>query len=109
MVSCVFLPLPKHLKRVQFEQDMRGRDLELRYFRDVDGREVDFVVAEKGRPQMLVECKWDDAESDGSLRYLKQRFPNAAAWQISMVGRKDFQTGEGIRVARALALLKTLV
>ncbi|OGA15737.1 MAG: hypothetical protein A3I63_05065 [Betaproteobacteria bacterium RIFCSPLOWO2_02_FULL_66_14] len=97
------------LKWVHFEQDTRGRDLELRYFRDVDGREVDFVVAEKGRPGLLVECKWDDAEPDRSLRYLKQRFADAEAWQISMVGRKDYQTGEGIRVAPALALLKTLV
>lgn len=58
---------------------------------------------------MLVECEWDDAEPDRSLRYLKRRFPDAAAWQISMTGRKDYQTGEGIRVAPALALLKTLV
>jgi hypothetical protein len=97
------------LKWVHFEQDTRGRDLELRYFRDVDGREVDFVVAEKGRPRLLVECKWDDAEPDRSLRYLKHRFADAEAWQISMFGRKDFQTREGIRVAPALALLKTLV
>ena len=97
------------LKWVHFEQDAGGRDLERRHFRDVDGREVDFVVAEKGRPRLLVECKWDDAEPDRSLRYLKQRFADAEAWQISMVGRKDFQTREGIRVAPALALLKTLV
>ena len=97
------------LKWVHFEQDTRGRDLELRYFRDVEGREVDFVVAEKGRPQMLLECKWDEAEPDRSLRYLKQRFPQAEAWQISATGRKDYQTREGIRVAPALVLLKTLV
>ena len=36
------------LKWVHFEQDARGRDLELRYFRDTDGREVDFVVVEGG-------------------------------------------------------------
>lgn len=53
--------------------------------------------------------QWDDAEPDRSLRYLKQRFADAEAWQISMVGRKDFQTREGIRVAPALALLRTLV
>jgi hypothetical protein len=43
------------------------------------------------------------------LRYLKTRFPEAEAWQLSAVGGKDFQTREGIRVAPALALLKTLV
>ena len=33
--------------------------MELRYFRDVDGREVDFVVVDGRRPTHLVECKWD--------------------------------------------------
>ena len=44
-----------------------------------------------------------------SLRLLKASFPGAEAWQLSAVGRKDYQTREGIRVAPALALLKTLV
>jgi predicted AAA+ superfamily ATPase len=97
------------LKWVHFEQDARGRDLELRYFRDTDGREVDFVVVEARRPLLLVEAKWGDAEADRSLRYLKARFPEADAWQVSAVGRKDFVTPEGIRVAPALELLSTLV
>jgi hypothetical protein len=97
------------LKWVHFEQDARGRDLELRYFRDTDGREVDFVVTEGRRPLVLVEAKWGDVEPDRSLRYLKARFPAADAWQVSAVGRKDFVTPEGIRVAPALALLSTLV
>jgi len=32
------------LKWLHHEQDVQGRDLELRYFRDIDGREVDFAV-----------------------------------------------------------------
>ena len=32
------------LKWVHHEQDTKGRDLELQYFRDTDRREVDFVV-----------------------------------------------------------------
>jgi uncharacterized protein len=43
------------------------------------------------------------------VRYLKARFPQAQAWQLSAVGSKDYQTREGIRVAPALALLRTLV
>ncbi len=97
------------LKWVHFRQDTEGRDLELRYFRDRDGREVDFVVSEGRRPALLVECKWGDAEVERSLRYLKQRFPEADAWQVSAVGRNDYRTPEGIRVAPAVALLRTLV
>ena len=97
------------LKWVHYEQDVEGRDLELRYFRDVDRREVDFVVTEGRRPLLLVECKWDDAEVERGLRYLKVRFPDAQAWQVSAVGRQDYVTPEGIRVAPATALLRGLV
>jgi len=97
------------LKWAHFEQDTKGRDLELRYFRDIDGREVDFVVAEGRRPVLLAECKWSDAPLDRGVRYLKARFPQADAWQISATGIKDYQSPEGVRVAPALRLLERLI
>ena len=97
------------LKWVHHQQDVEGRDLELRYFRDTDAREVDFVVVERRAPVMMVEAKWGDQNVDGGLRYLKTKFPAAPAWQVSAVGRKDFVTPEGIRVAPAPALLSQLV
>jgi hypothetical protein len=97
------------LKWVHHAQDAEGRDLELRYFRDTDGREVDFVVVEKRAPVLLVECKSSDARLEPALRYLKARYPGAAAWQIAAEGSKDYQTSEGIRVAPALTFLRTLV
>ncbi|MFL6195991.1 MAG: ATP-binding protein [Thermoanaerobaculia bacterium] len=97
------------LKWVQYQQDTQGRDLELRYFRDVDGREVDFVVTERRKPLLLVECKWSDADLDRSLRYFKTRFPGAEAWQISATGRNDYVSPEGIRVAPAGVFLAGLV
>lgn len=96
------------LKWVHHEQDTRGRDVELAYFRDTDGREVDFVV-EGRKPVLLVEAKWGDAEADRSLRYLRRRFPSAEAWQLSATGRRDHVTPEGIRVAPVAKLLERLV
>ena len=81
------------LKWVHFEQDARGRDLELRYFRDTDGREADFVVVERRKPLLLVECPISRAE----------------AWQVSATGTKDYLTPEGIRVSPALRLLDRLL
>lgn len=97
------------LKWVHFESDRTGRDLELRYFRDVDGREVDFVVTEDRKPALLIEAKWADAPPDPSLRYMKIRFPKAAAFQISATGTKDYATPEGIRVLPAVKYLRGLV
>ena len=97
------------LKWVHFERDINGRALELRYFRDVDGREVDFVVVEGRQPALIVEAKLADAPLDASLRYLRGKYPKCPAWQIHAAGTKDYQTAEGIRVAPALRLLETLV
>ena len=57
------------LKWVHYVQDCEGRDLELRYFRDVDGREVDFVLTENRKPLLCVECKTSDSPIDRGLRY----------------------------------------
>jgi predicted AAA+ superfamily ATPase len=96
------------LKWVHYQQDTTGRDLDLRYFRDTDGREVDFVVVERRVPLLCVESKWGDAEVDKGLRYLKARFPECEAWQISATGRKDYTSRQGIRVCPAIAFLKGL-
>ena len=97
------------LKWVHFQQDVEGRDIDLRYFRDSDGREVDFVVVERSRPILMVETKWGDQDIDRSLRYLKARFSTTPAWQISAVGLKDYVSPEGIRVAPALRFLSQLI
>jgi hypothetical protein len=97
------------LKWIHHQQDTRGRDVELRYFRDTDGREVDFVVTERRRPLLFVECKQADTEVDKSLRYLKARFPQCDAWQLSAEGGRDASTPEGIRMAPALRFLAGLV
>lgn len=97
------------LKWAHYLQDTAGRDIELRYFRDTDGREVDFVVVERRDPLLMVEVKWGDAEIDKSLKYLKAKFPSCDAWQIHMTGKKDYVSADGIRVAPAITLLGTLI
>jgi hypothetical protein len=97
------------LKWVHFEQDAKGRGLELRYFRDTDGREVDFVVVEGRRPILFVEAKRGDQEVDRGLKYLRARFPRVDAWQLSEMGTKDYVTPDRIRVAPAVTFLRDLV
>ncbi|MFH1378989.1 MAG: DUF4143 domain-containing protein [bacterium] len=97
------------LKWVHYEEDTKGRNIELRYFRNQEGREVDFVIVEDGNPLMFIECKWSDDEVSRTLKYLKGRFPKTDAWQIHAVGTKDYQTVQGIRIGPALHLLKKLV
>lgn len=103
LVACALL------KWVHFQQDTLGEDCELTYFRDTDGREVDFVIVSRKKPMLFIECKWNDAAISPALKYLKLRFPECDAWQISAVGKKDYIGELGIRVCPAGEFLKTLV
>jgi predicted AAA+ superfamily ATPase len=103
LVACALL------KWVHFQQDTQGEDFDVKYFRDVDRREVDFVVVKGKTPIQFLECKWSDGDVSPALRYMKQRFPSCEAWQISAKGVKDFKTQEGIRVCPAHTFLSTLV
>ncbi len=42
--------------------------MELRYFRDIEGREVDFVVPQDGKATLFVECKSADRDVSPALR-----------------------------------------
>jgi len=97
------------LKWVSFQEDSEGRDLELRYFRDIDGREVDFIVTEHRVPILAVECNLDDAAPNRGLRCFKEKFPNCECVQIAKAGARDVRTPEGIRLMPALQFLSGLV
>ena len=72
------------LKWVHHEQDAQGRDVELRYFRDVDGREVDFIIVEEGKPLEVVECKLSDAPVSKAVRYFVERFEGLTGDPVSV-------------------------
>lgn len=103
LVACALL------KWVHFQQDTLGKDINLSFFRDVDRREVDFVITQGTQPQMFIECKWNDAPSSPALKYLKTKFPACEGWQISAIGEKDYMDASGIRLCPAVEFLKKLV
>jgi len=96
------------LKQVHFLQDSQNRDIDLRFFRTVDGHEVDFVVVEDGKPRTLVDVRWDDGPVSRDLAHLRRRFPSAQAFQLSAVGRFDRVGPEGVRVCPASSFLDGL-
>lgn len=96
------------LKWVHFQRDVEGRDLELRYFRDIDGREVDFVVVDGKKPIWAVECKVSARGADRGIAYLKNKFPALEAWQISLEGASPAQTATGIQLVAATEFLSGL-
>lgn len=97
------------LKWVHWQFDHAGRELDLRYFRDVDGREVDFVIVERKAPVLFVEVKLTAGPPTTALRYLHERFPRAEAVQVHLRGGDDRVTADGIRLWTAARFLSTLV
>jgi predicted AAA+ superfamily ATPase len=97
------------LKWCQFREDSSGEDIELRYFRDTTGREVDFVVTLNKKPVLAIEAKYDDTTIHQPLKYFKSRFPDCEAWQLTAVKGREYLSPEGIRVAWAPELLRQMV
>ena len=86
------------LKYCHLSEDRDGHRMELRYLRDIDKREVDFVVIRDGKPQFAVECKTGEKSISAALDYFRQRTPIPQFYQVHM-GTKDFLHGStGIRV-----------
>jgi len=75
--------------------------MDLRYFRDVDRREVDFVILKDGQPTHFIECKKAGRVINSALRYLKRRFPDVKTAQISLDKDLDLVTKDDIRLCSA--------
>ena len=97
------------LKWVHYRQDAEGLDLDLQFFRDTDGREVDFIVTDRRQPVLAVECKWSQSSPDRRLRYWKKRFPECESWMVTAREGREFVTADGIRVCHALRFLSRLI
>ncbi len=77
--------------------------------RDIDRREVDFVIMEDGKPLQFIECKTSRRSRGRSLKYLKERFPQAEALQIDLTGKDDVLDKDNIRLLPAIKFLAQLV
>lgn len=97
------------LQRVHYLQDTQGREIDLVYFRDTEQREVDFVVTENKKPKLFIECKMTETSVSPHLRFLKKKFSEVPAYQLTHHSKKDFQTPEGIRVVDAHKILSEIL
>lgn len=97
------------LKWCHFLEDSEGRSMELRFYRDTVGREVDFVVMEDDQPIIFIECKTSQGQSHRGLSYLKGKFPDIPAVLIDTRTDTDTIGKDGIRFVNVADFLKELV
>jgi predicted AAA+ superfamily ATPase len=96
------------LKAVEGWTDMGLDDFELRYVRDKQKREVDFLVVKNRKPWFLVEVKMTETSLSPSLAHFQAQISAAHAFQL--VVALPYQPADCFRVHRPVAVpAKTLL
>ena len=94
------------LKYCHLMEDTEGFRMDLRFIRDTDKREIDFVVLKDGRPMFAVECKSGEKSINPALFYFMERTPIPKFYQVHE-GRKDYEKN-GVRVLPVQIFCKEL-
>jgi len=87
---------------LDFMKDTLGKDLTLQFLRKKDGREIDFVVADRAKVRALIECKWSDGARSPNFALAQEIIPqNVRMLQlVAELGQeKTFADGCEIRSA----------
>lgn len=95
------------LKYCHFQEDTQGSKMELRYIRDVEGRELDFVVLKDKKPLFAVECKNGERAVSPSIYYFKNKLSIPEFYQVHL-GDKHFSPENGIEVLPFIKFCKKI-
>ena len=85
------------LKYCHFLEDTEGHKMELRFLRDTDKREIDFVVIQNKKPLFAVECKTGEKAISPHIKYFSERTNIPAFYQVHL-GTKDYGAASTGRV-----------
>ncbi len=96
------------LKFVQYLREYEGYKTNLNYLRNVDKREVDFIVSSDGKPWFAVEVKMNDTQPSPNIYYFKERLNIPYLFQVVMKKDIDF-IKDGIRIISADKFLTALI
>jgi len=94
------------LKYCHLREDTEGYNMELRFIRDTDKREIDFVVLQDKKPLFAVECKTGEKQLSPAIPYFRDRTDIPAFYQVHL-GEKDV-LNNGIRIMPFVKFCKEL-
>lgn len=77
------------LKYCHYLEDSAGHKMELRYLKDIDGREVDFVILKDSKPLFAVECKTGENSLSPHIKYFRTRTTIPKFYQVHL-GKKKY-------------------
>lgn len=79
------------LKYCHFLEDTEGHKMELRFIRDIDHREIDFVVLQNKKPLFAVECKTGEGKLSPHIKYFSERTNIPEFYQVHL-GTKNYNS-----------------
>ena len=82
------------LKNLHFLEDRDGYRYELRYIRDKEGREVDFLILKEGIIEELIEVKLSDNRVSKHLKYYAEKLNPVKATQIVANLKHSYSSGK---------------
>lgn len=82
------------LKYIQYQYDVKGKNIKLNYLRTKDKKEVDFIIVEDNYPKTLIEVKLSDRKPSKQLLYFSSKFPNAKKVQLIHNLKTEFDKKE---------------
>ena len=78
------------LKYCHRTEDWEGDRMELRFVRDAQRRELDFVVVRNNKPEFAVECKTGEKNISRNISYFAERTNIPTFYQVHL-GTKDYE------------------
>ncbi len=96
------------LKFVQYLYESEGYKAELFYLRNVDKKEVDFLITINRKPWFSVETKLSDKNPSSNILYFKERLKIPYNYQVVKEEMIDIQK-DGIRIISASKFLSGLI
>lgn len=81
------------LKYCDLLKDRDGERMELRFVRDSNRREIDFIILKNNKPDFAVECKTGESEVSPQIRYFSSRLNIPKYYQVHL-GKKHVEKSE---------------
>jgi predicted AAA+ superfamily ATPase len=96
------------LKYCHFQEDTLGHTMELRFLRDSEGREIDFIVVKDGKPLFAVECKSGEKSLSPHIAYFSARTNIPRFYQVHLGKQQGFVKNCRARIVPFLEFVKVL-
>jgi predicted AAA+ superfamily ATPase len=97
-------PLWEHIVLNEFHSLTQGGE-EIRYWRDKQDHEVDFIWSRRGRPPVAIECKWSSGKAGAeNLSYFRKYYPAGENWVVAADVKTPYQRKLGPLTVQMLGL-----